>query len=286
MGKTTKSNVIIPELFAEAITTSLAGLTCLSGTRAAVIDKSLTSKVVGENISVPYFGTLGEFEELNDGAAITPSQLTSSKETSTVKRYGLAFDMTRWARLAGTGKPYEVASMMVVDHMQRKIDGILIDTAKDSLPNGMKLDISAETGDEAKLSYDALVQARQKFGDEQNEGLTLFMHSKAFGDLCLLKDSSGRPIFADVANGALSKAFGMNVVVSDRITADGSSNYTSLICKPASLVAWLNGDITPFVEHSGLTDSDTVSLNFYMVGHRYKNLPGKSKGGVVAIIHK
>ncbi|MBQ4333910.1 MAG: hypothetical protein IJC63_00940 [Myxococcaceae bacterium] len=284
--KTTKDNVVIPELFAEAITQALEGLNCLNGTRAAVIDKSLTSKVVGETISVPYFGALGEFQELGDGDPITPSQLTSSKETNTVKRYGLAFDMTRWARLAGTGKPYEVASQMLVDHMRRKIDAVLIDAAKESLPAAMKLDISSETDEAAKLSYDALVQARQKFGDEQNDGLTLFMHSKAFGDLCLVKDETGRPIFADAQNGGFNKAFGMDIVVSDRLAVDSSGNYTSLICKPAALVAWINGDITPFVEHSGLTDSDTVSVNLYMVAHRYKALPGKSKGGVVAIVHK
>lgn len=286
MSRTTKSNVIIPELFAEAVAAALEGLACLNGSRAAIIDKSLTSRVVGETVSVPYFNALGEFQKLDDGDAISPAVFTSAKETSTVERYGLAFDMTRWARLAGTGKPYEVASQMVVAHMQRKIDEVLIDKAKAGLDAKMKVDISAEAGDGAHLSYDALVTARQKFGDEQNEGLTLFMHSKAFGDLCLLKDAHGRPLFADVANGGMTRAFGMDIVVSDRLKADDAGTYTSLVCKPGALVAWINGDLTPFVEHSGLTDSDTVSLNFYMAAHRYRNLPGKSKGGVVAILHK
>ncbi len=286
MTTTTKNSNLIPELFTEAIAKGFSGLNAFEGTGCAIVDTSLTSRIIGEKISVPYFNAIGEFAQLNDGAAITPTEFTSSKEQSTVKRYGLAFDMTRWAKLAEVGKPYEVATNMVIKAAQRKIDSLLVEAAIADLPAGMKKDISAEAGSASKLSYGAFIDALSKFGDEQSEKITVIMHSAKWAELVSLMGSNGHPIFADAIKGGGKSIFGCPVFLSDKLAADGSGNYTTLLVKPNALVAWVNKDVRPQVKYDGLTDSETVSMNMYAVAHRYSCLPGRSKGGVAAIISK
>lgn len=287
-SRTVHNSNLIPEIFTEAIAKGFSdGLNAFDGTGCAIVDTSLTSRTIGETISVPYFNSLGDFAQLADGEEITPTAFVSSKEQSTVQRYGLAFDMTRWAKLAEVGKPYETATKMVIDAAAHKIDSMLIDAAKANLPAAMKLDITSESDAAArKLSYSAFVKAIAKFGDEQNDKLTIIMHSAKWADIVELMGSDGHPIFADAIDGSKRSVFGCPVILSDKLVADGSSNYTTLIVKPKALVAWVNKDTRPTVEYNGLTDSEVVSMNMYAVAHRYSVLPGCKKGGVAAIISK
>lgn len=148
----------------------------------------------------------------------------------------------------------------------------------------MKHDISSGTGAAAKLSYGAFCEAIAKFGDEQNDVLTIIMHSAKWAELVSQVGSDGRPIFGDAVNGAKKMIFGHRVILSDKLVKDSSNKFTTLICKPNSLVAWVNKDARPTVKYDGLTDSEVVTMNMYAVAHRYSALPGLSKGGVAAII--
>ncbi len=286
MTITTKNSNLIPEIFAEEISKGFAGLNAFDGTGCAIVDTSLGSETIGEKISVPYFNAIGEFSELNDGVAITPTEFQSSREQNTVKRYGLAFDMTRWAKLAEAGHPYEVATKMVIASAKRKIDSILVDAAKTNLPEAMVNDISSGQGSASKLSYQAFIDALSKFGDEQNDKVTIIMHSAKWAELVALMGSDGHPIFADAAKGGGKSIFGCPVVLSDKLVSDASSNFTTLLVKPNALVAWVNKNLRPFEDYNGLTDSHLVTLNMYAVAHRYSALPGHSKCGVAAIISK
>lgn len=286
MTMSTKNSQLIPELFAEAVAKGFAGMNAFDGTGCAIIDTSLTSRTIGEKISVPYFNALGEFAELSDGEAITPTQFVSSREQNTVKRYGLGFNMTRWKKLAEAGKPYDVASKMVVEAARRKIDSILVDAAVTNLPEEMTHDISSEAGSASKLSYGAFIAALSKFGDEQDGKITVIMNSAKWAELVALMGSDGHPIFADAVKGGGKSVFGCPVVLSDKLTKDSSNNYKTLLVKQGALVAWVNSDVRPTTDYKGATDSEEVMMNMYAVAHRYSALPGHSKGGVVGLISK
>lgn len=281
-------NYVIPELFAEAIKQGFAGMKCLNGSPAAIIDRSLNSRLQGETVSVPYFGAIGSFTALNDGAEISPTAFSSSKEQAAVQRYGLGFDMTRWAQMAGVGEPYKKAAEMVVEAMAHKIDDVLISTAVTNLNAAYKHDISAVTGADT-LSWAALCSARALFGDEQTSDMTIFLHSDKYFDLLKLVGSDGHPLFTTAQEGGIGKIAGMNVVVSDKCPKDTTGAdpvYTTLICKKGALCAWLNADVGVKVKERPETDSTAVYLNFYMAAHRYNYMPGYNKGGVVALISK
>lgn len=286
MTMSTKNSQLIPELFAEAVAKGFAGMNAFEGTGCAIVDTSMTSRTIGEKISVPYFNALGEFAELSDGEAITPTQFVSSREQNTVKRYGLGFNMTRWKKLAEAGNPYDVASKMVVEAARRKIDSLLVGAALADLPEGMTYDISSEQGSASKLSYGAFIAGLAKFGDEQNEKITVIMHSAKWAEMVALMGSDGHPIFADAVKGGGKSIFGCPVILSDKLVKDASDNYTTLLVKPNALVAWVNKDVRPDVSYKGATDSEEVMMNMYAVAHRYSALPGHAKGGVVGIVSK
>ena len=69
------------------------------------------------------------------------------------------------------------------------------------MPEGMTYDISSEAGSASKLSYGAFIAGLAKFGDEQNEKITVIMHSAKWAEMVALMGSDGHPIFADAVKG-------------------------------------------------------------------------------------
>ena len=95
MPRTTKSDVLIPEIFTDAVQGAFAqrkvfdNASILARTGAVVTSDSFDgdNEMVGNEVEVPYFGTLGEFQQnLADGTPLTPQKLAQTGETATVTR--------------------------------------------------------------------------------------------------------------------------------------------------------------------------------------------------------
>jgi hypothetical protein len=284
MALTSKSNIVVPELLVEAVRGAFAGMTALNGSAAAVISNTLGSQRGGDKVEVPYFGTIGELEDVNEGVALTPVNLTQTKEEAIVKRSGKAFETTYWARLAAASDPYEEAARQIVEAVQRRADKALIDVASLAGDDLLVHDVSAIGA--GKFSYDVMIDGKMKFGDEQEDIALLAVHSHTYGQMLKLKDGNGRPLLVDpVADGQLPRFTGIPVKVSDR-QLEAAGVYTSLILKKGALAFWFNE--TPRTENDRdvLKDQDLIATHVYWAAHRYTRLPGMTKGGVVAIKHK
>jgi len=279
MATTTRSNLVIPEILADAITTGMAGMKALMGTGAVIVNNSLPSdKQAGDTVSVPYFNTIGELEDVAENASLTPAQLTTTKETATVARSGKAIDLTRWAQMAALGDPYAEAARQFVEGVQRKADEKLITAAKATTL------VADDSGN--AFNYDAFVDAKGQFGDEDEDIALCVMHSAVFTKLLKLKDSNGRPLAIDaVKTGEVPTFLGVPVKKSDRLTPT-SSVYPTLLVKKGALVFWYAGSPSVRSQPDVLKDSDLTSVNLYSVAYMYRNMPGKSKPGVVKYLHK
>jgi hypothetical protein len=64
---------------------------------------------IGDVVSVPYFGTLGEYVQRTDGTPATPQAFTTTKQSGTISVGTLGFEMTTWGAASPLpGKsPYE-----------------------------------------------------------------------------------------------------------------------------------------------------------------------------------
>ncbi|MGK3995105.1 phage major capsid protein [Sorangium sp. So ce1024] len=297
MAVTKRSDVINTYILEEAIQAEFAGAVALYGSPAVVQNNSLPANNVnggkmkgGETIQVPYFNNLGELDEIaTDGDSLTPVALTMSDETATIRHFGKAVELTTWSQIKGLyADPYKECARQLVMAAKRKWDEVLIATAGASLPADNIHDVwNAVTP--VLLNWDVMVDAKLKFGDEQSSIVMLSVHSKVYGDIMKLKDTTGRPLLVDANDGSLPKFMGIPVKVSDRnavVPAAGGTpaKYKSRIYKAGALALWLNGQPSVKEDEDILKDTDLVAIHTYFVAHRYKRTPGATRPGVVEIV--
>ena len=289
MAITTRDNLIIPEILQEAVKGAFEGVTALWGTGAARVADTLPGTVKGgDEITVPYFGALGELDDVaGDGDALVPAQLTMSEEKATVQHSGKAFEITNWAQMAAFGDPYAEAARQMKEAVIRRADKALIDKAAGtSLVKDVYDASSPKT-----LDWDTLVDAKLLWGDEQDEIVLMGVHSKVYGDLLKLKDGNGRPLLVDPGDGKLARFAGIPVAASDRLPVlsayggDGTPDaYTSVIVIREALAFWFTGTPSVKTDSDILVDSTVAAIHVYWVAHLYSRMPGLTKPGAVKII--
>lgn len=255
-----------------------AGMNCLYGTQAAVVKTTLSKGrgSEGDQVKVPYFGSLGEMEDIaTDGSALTPKAFASTAELATVVHSGIAFEMTAWAQ-AGVDDPYNEVARQAVESLRRRADKALIDAA-------LTADVPMTLTTGGSFSYDNFVNAKLLWGDEQDDIAALCVHSKVYGAMLKLKDANLLPLLIDSAkDGGMPRILGVPVIVSDKLVPD-TTVYPSLLLKKNSLVFWMNGDVSLQTDRDILADADLGAIHVYHATHKYKRMPGLTKGGVVIL---
>jgi HK97 family phage major capsid protein len=295
MATTTRSDLIIPEILADAVAGAWAERVALFGTGAAVESSTLPSNRGGDTVTVPYFGSIGEFEDVAEGAALTPTTLAQSSEQATVVRAGKAVSMTTWAQMAAMyADPYQEAARQIAEGARRKFDTALV-TAAGAAPlaspvgrpgDGAIRYEPLDSTNNVPISYDVLVDALGQWGDESQDVVAMVVHSKIRDDLLKIKDNDGQPLFTDpMSEGDLPRVLGKPVIVSDRTpTLDTPDRYITMLIKRGALALWYNS--TPLIETDRdiLSDEDVMATNIYYVAHRYGRLPSSTKPGIVQLV--
>lgn len=225
MPKTTKSDVIIPEIFDQALEGAFSGKEALMGsallkTGAAIAqgDFGGGANDVGDIIKVPYFGVIGDFEDIvTDGDPLSPKKIAQDKEQATVAHAGIAFEVSRWARNSAGKDIYEEAARQVVLSAQRKMDAALVAAA--TAAGGLLKDVYSASSP-VLMNYDLMVDGKMMWGDEQDDIVAMCVHSKVFGDMLKLKDGTGRPLLTLPDDGSLPRFMGVPVATADRNTIE------------------------------------------------------------------
>lgn len=302
MGTTRIGDLVIAsEILQPAVKGAFAGIRALLGSPAASVAMNLPRDLVGGNtVKVPYFGTLGEADDIAvEGDALQPAKVTESNETATVQHSGKAFEATFWARLAADpmSDPYAEGARQIAEVIERRLDKALVDAACASLP-------AMTTTITRALDYDAIIAARALFGDNQNDFALMLMHSGALFELLKLKDSTGRPLITEVPvmDNPLAGPMGIDqlrlpnsprteyrmgglpIYVSDRMPFV-SGTYTTAILKRAALALWCNGEPVVKVGEDILANTDVTATHVYFAAYRYKRLPSSIYGGVALVQH-
>jgi hypothetical protein len=284
MATTTRADLIIPEILEEAIQGAFEGMTALNGTGAAIVNGSLPegSQRGGDTITIPYFDTLGELEDVTEGDALVPAALTMSDETATVQHSGKMFEITYWAQLAANyADPYAEAARQLRVATERRADAGLITAAATST---LEFDATGETT--PTIDYDHVVDAKMRWGDEQDDIVLMVVHSKVYGDMLKLKDGDNRPLLLDARDGSIPRFGGIPVRVSDRlpVVAGPPATYTSLLLKRGALAFWFNGAPRFLTDQDISVDSLLGAIHVYWAAHRYLRRPGNTRTGVVRLL--
>lgn len=289
MAVTKKADLFIPEILEDAIQGAFAGMLALYGKNAVIVRPTLGSTKKGAKVQIPYFGNLGEMEDLDvdeGGAgavpALTPAKLTSAAEEAIVQHSGKAFEITEWAQMSvDYADPYAEAARQLVELVGRRADRALIEAARTT---PLVYDQTAETI--KTFTWDGVVKTKGLFGDEidAQNGISLGVaHSKVMTDAELLKDGDGRPLLINPVDGALSRIGNIPFGRSDRLEilpATAPKTYDTIIAKPGSLVFWYNGGVQVQTDKDILADSRVAAVHVYWAVHRYTRMPGGTKTGV------
>lgn len=227
MPETLKSNMVVPEVFANIVEGEFTSRAKLL--KFATVYNNLVGKP-GDTINFPKWDVLSEATDLTEATAMGTEVLGTSKVSATIKEIGKAVEISDTAVLTAIGDPISEAARQLGIVIANKVDSD-IKAELESTTNAVD---KSGTG---VINYDAIVEALAKFGENYEDVLALVVHSKQAADL--LKDSNfinaaafGEPV---MVNGyyAIGKIAGIPVVISDRITVTSGTpdKYTALLLR-------------------------------------------------------
>lgn len=291
MSVTVKDSNLYVNVLADAVEAAFTGQMALLGTGVVILRSQLPTTnnlggrlQAGDTVQIPYFDSIGELDDVAESGALIPRRLTSTQETASLSRSGVAGEITSWAQLvAQAGDPYAELARQFVAAAMRRIDKGCITAAATTT-----LSYDATGLASPSISEDHVIAASEVWGDELdlNNGVALIVcHSVVRKKMRLLKDSTGRRLYQDgnPAQGTLPTFCGYPVMASDRLTASGTT-YTSYLCKRGAIAAWYNGNPMIEADRDILAATDVTALNLYHVEHLYKRPGNGTKSGVVKLL--
>ena len=221
MSKTELSNLINPEVMADMISADLPKKIKFSP--LAMVDNTLVGQA-GNTITVPSYSYIGDAEDVAEGIAMGTTVLTASTTQATVKKAGKAVELTDEAVLSGYGDPVGEATNQLALSISAKVDNDCV-TALETA--SLEYDDSDNS-----ISYDGIVDAVDKFEEEDDVPKVLIIHPKQ--KTTLRKDSNfiratelGDRI---LMTGIIGEIAGCQVYASSKVP-ETSDVYTAFIVK-------------------------------------------------------
>ena len=225
MSITKLANMINPEVMSEMISAKVEKKVAIIP--FAKMDTTLQGRA-GNTITIPVFGYIGDASNVEEGASIGASALTTTDKQFTVKKIGKGVDLTDEAILSGYGDPVGEANKQLAMSIAQKIDQDAIDALYGA---SLKFDGVAN-----KISYAGIVDAIDKFEEEFNTEKVMFIHPKQLSQLRKDADFTSADKYVNgnyiAVNGEVGKIANCRVVVSKRVKEDDThAAYVNPIVK-------------------------------------------------------
>lgn len=165
-GTTKLENLVDPEVMAPMISAKI--VSAIVATPFAKIDTTLEGQA-GSTITIPRYQYIGDAEDVAEGVEAGTVKLETDTDTYTVKKAMKAVTLTDEAVLSGYGNPVGEANVQLGKAIASKIDNDVMEELKGA-QNTITL-----TGD---ISYNNVVNAIDRFNEEENVPKVMFIHPK------------------------------------------------------------------------------------------------------------
>lgn len=230
MTMTKLANLVNPQVMADMISAELPKK--IKVAPLAKIDNTLVGRP-GNEITVPAYGYIGAADDVEEGAEITIAQMSTSTKKAKVKKAGKGVEITDESVLSGYGDPIGEANRQLLMSIADKIDNDCMDALKTA---SLTHDVSSS----AIISYEGIVDAVDKFDEEDGEGKVIFVHPKQVTQLrkdpnFLSKDKYPLEV---IMKGVIGEIAGCQVVPSKRVDSS-SSMYQCPIVKAGALTIYM-----------------------------------------------
>ena len=225
MAVTKLEKMINPEVMSEMISAKVEKKVAIIP--FAKMDTTLEGRA-GNTITIPVFGYIGDAANVEEGASIGASELTTTDKQFTVKKIGKGVDLTDEAILSGYGDPVGEANKQLAMSISQKIDQDAIEALYGA---SLKYDDISN-----KISYAGIVDAIDKFEEEFNTEKVIFVHPKQVSQLRKDSDFTSADKYVNgnyiAVNGEIGKIANARVVVSKRVKEDDThAGYVNPIVK-------------------------------------------------------
>lgn len=209
MAVTKMDQMINPQVMGDMLNAKIEAL--LKLTPYAKVDTTLVG-VPGDTKTVPSWNYVGDAEDVAEGVEVTPTQMTASSTTFTIKKAMKSVSITQEAINSGYGDPVGQAGSQLAKSIAGKVDNDVLEAV-------YKATMVAGEGT-SNISYSGIVDANCKFEDEE-DGIDKVMFIHPAQEATLLKDSnfiSADKYQAGVAvNGSIGKIAGAWVKKSKKV---------------------------------------------------------------------
>lgn len=297
---TTVLDMFSPTVLADAVTEGLPGMRVLAGSGAVQMNFTMTSTSPGTKLSIPMLNNIGPMEELpldeinpldaTDVAPASMTGLTATEDEGIVRHGAKMFGATQWAQMtASYADVYQEGARQVVESIQQGAEIALVKELNTSA-NPLVYNIYNATTPVVP-GWKDITRARSMFGDEQSGLVGVVVHSNVLFALLEETDANNNPFITDFdgENGTARLINGPLVMTSDLMPIQDNGadppTYTSFLLKKNSILWWGNRSPRILTDTDISRDLDAIAAHLYYVTHVHRYLPGKTKPGVVKVLH-
>lgn len=252
MTMTKLAQMVNPQVMADMINAELPKKIKISP--LAIIDKTLAGRP-GDTITVPTYEYIGPAGDVAEGEAIETAQLTTATTTVKVKKAGKAVEISDEAVLSGYGDPLGEANRQLLMSIADKIDNDCMEALKTAT---LVHDLSVTS----IISYEGIVDAVDKFEEEDGEAKVIFVHPKQVTQLRKDPNFLSRDKYPlnVVMDGVIGEIAGCQVVPSKKVD-NTSSMYKCPIVKAGALTIYLKREASVESDRDILKKTTVISAD-------------------------
>jgi len=238
MSMTSIQDLVNPKVMADMISAKIENKIVVAP--FAKVDDTLVG-VAGDTIVVPQYSYIGDASDVAEGDAVETTTLVTTTTEATIKKAMKAVELSDEAVLSGYGNPIGETNNQLAAAIAAKVDNDAMEALQ-----------TATTVYEADgvISYDGIIDAIDKFGEETNCQKVIFVHPSQLTQLRHDEDF----ISAEKYTG--------NVILSGEI---GMIANTRVV--PSKKVPLVDGQyVCPIVkiENDAETEDETPALTIYL----------------------
>ena len=164
MALTKLSDLVNPKVMADMISAKIEKKIVVAP--FAKVDDSLTG-VAGDTIVVPQYSYIGDAADVAEGVEVGTTKLVTTTTEATIKKAMKAVELSDEAVLSGYGNPIGETNNQLAMAIAAKVDN----DAMDALQTASVTYVS-----DGIISYDGIIDAIDKFGEESNCRKVIFVH--------------------------------------------------------------------------------------------------------------
>lgn len=238
MALTTISEMVNPKVMADMISAKISQKIVVAP--FAKVDDSLMG-VAGDTIVVPQYSYIGDAADVAEGNEVETTKLVTTTTEATIKKAMKAVELSDEAVLSGYGNPVGETNNQLAASIAAKVDS-------DAMQALLSATVTYTAND--IISYDSIVDAIDKFGEESGSKKVMFVHPSQLTQLRHDADFiSSEKYTGDVLiTGEVGMIANTRIVPSKKVPLSGGV-YTCPIVK---------------IEEDAETEDETPALTIYL----------------------